>query len=112
MSLIAVIDKLFPSAIWIWRLPKYFVTFLRDSTLLVMWLDAPESKYHRVQEEKGLLESPKAENVEIIICWTISGVIGCAKARTFWFTKPPAIEGPTTTIKVVSVILGSLMGIL
>jgi hypothetical protein len=38
-------------------------------------LEAAESKYQGLGIEFMLLERPKVERAEIIICWTISGVI-------------------------------------
>ena len=75
-----------------------------------MWLDAPKSKYHGIQEEKGLPESHKAKNAEMIICWTISGVIGCIEVGAFWFAEPLAVEGPAAVAKAVLVFLDGLTG--
>ena len=36
-----------------------------------MWLDAPESRYHR---EGRLHDMPSAEKALLIICWIMSGV--------------------------------------
>ena len=44
------------------------------TTILVMWLEALESKYYGLKGNLWLLENPKAERAEMIICYTILGV--------------------------------------
>ena len=46
----------------------------RDTEELVIWLEAPESRYQGLEEKLGLPVSPNAKNAERIICCTISGV--------------------------------------
>ena len=43
----------------------------RDTEELLIWLEAPESRYQGLEEKLGLPVSPNAER---IICCTISGV--------------------------------------
>ena len=54
----------------------------RGTAVLVIWLEAPESKYHGLEETWLLPKSPKAQRAERIICCTISrvSVFGFAKA--------------------------------
>ena len=46
----------------------------RDTEELLIWLEAPESRYQGLEEKLGLTVSPNAENAKRIICCTISGV--------------------------------------
>jgi len=87
----AVIGKGLPSAVRIWRSLLYFWTLFKGKAVLVMWLEAAESKYQGLGIEFMLLERPKVERAEIIICWTISGVI------KDW-PGLGAFEGPTETL--------------
>jgi len=77
-----------------------------------MWLEAPESKY---QEEEDLLENPGVENAEMIICWTISGVI--VEVVVEHFVEPVldwlellGIDEPTKAVKAVKFLFGGLIG--
>lgn len=74
---------------------------------MIMWLDVSESKYHEIQEEKGLSKSPKAKNAEIIICWTILGALIVQRQK--YFDSQPVVEGSTVAIKVVCVFFGGFV---